>query len=312
MVAQGKYAVVKGDISSDSPSSLQSVKNLATYLHKKMDRADVLAKIKTMQEDGISMNNPTVALMSATVLFYEQQPDEALRCLHGVESIDTIAFGIQILLSMNRVDVARKELKKLQALDEDATVTQLALAWVSLANVRLVGSLRDFARGRVSLLPHPPSGLAGSVSQRAIKRSGSWSLIPLLGTRSHITSLHCPARFSQGGEKLQEAFYIFQELGEKYGATTLLLNGQAAALIQQGKHDEADSALQSALEKDSNNAETLINCISVAQATGKPQEVVTRYLNQLQDSAADHPFVKSMAAAEADFDSFAAKYSVGK
>jgi len=45
---------------------------------------------------------------------------------------------------------------------------------------------------------------------------------------------------------------------------------------------------------------------------GTSAQVVTRYLNQLQDSAADHPFVKSMAAAEADFDSYAANYNVGK
>jgi len=82
--------------------------------------------------------------------------------------------------------------------------------------------------------------------------------------------------FPQGGEKLQEAFYIFQELGEKYGATPLLLNGQAAALIQQGKYEDADGPLQRALEKDPNSPETLINCIAVAQGTGKPQEVHTR------------------------------------
>ena len=35
-------------------------------------RAGVLSKIKTLQDDGISMNNPTVALLSATVLFHEQ------------------------------------------------------------------------------------------------------------------------------------------------------------------------------------------------------------------------------------------------
>lgn len=53
----------------------------------------------------------------------------------------------------------------------------------------------------------------------------------------------------QGGEKLQEAFYIYQELAEKNTATPLLLNGQATAYIAQGKYEEAEALLQEAIEK---------------------------------------------------------------
>ena len=252
MVAQGKYAVVKGDVTSDSPSSLQAVRRMASYFHKKADRASCVEEIKALAEDGISMANPTVALCSATILWQEGSTDEALRCLHAAsasDSVECMALATQILLGMNRVDAARKELKKMQGLDEDATVTQLALAWVSLA---------------------------------------------------------------VGGEKLQEAFYIYQELAEKYVGTTLLLNGQAAALIAQGKYDEADTCLQAALERDPNDVETLVNCIPVTQGMGKGPEVVQRYLNQLQDSAASHLFVANMNKADADFDEFAGRYGIGK
>lgn len=100
----------------------------------------------------------------------------------------------------------------MQEIDEDATITQLALAWVNMAI---------------------------------------------------------------GKDKLKDAFYIYQELIDKYGATPSLLVSQSACLIQQQKYEDAEKVLLEAQQRDANNPEVVVNLILVSQFLGKPFEVTT-------------------------------------
>ena len=74
----------------------------------------------------------------------------------------------------------------------------------------------------------------------------------------------------QGGEKYQQAFYVFEELAQAPSTTsTQSLISQAVAEIHLGRNEEAEAALQQALSKEPGNAEAIANSIILNVISGK-------------------------------------------
>ena len=113
------------------------------------------------------MSNDVFLIMAASIYYLEMQYDQTLRVLNQSDSLEGHALRVQTLLAMSRLDLAKKEVKAMQEKDDDATLTQLTLAWFNMG---------------------------------------------------------------VGGEKYQDAYYIFQEMADKTTATPLLLNGQVCIL----------------------------------------------------------------------------------
>ncbi len=92
----------------------------------------------------------------------------------------------------------------------------------------------------------------------------------------------------------------------------MLLNGQAAALLAQGKAAEAEPLLLAAQEKAGTDAETLVNLITASLLLGRPPEAHQRALSTLKDAHPAHPFLALLAEKEADFEREAAKFAPSK
>lgn len=200
--------------------------------------------VRRWMEDGSVCRNETAMVVAATVLSRVGEYEAALKACHSAGGMENLAMSVQILLEMNRVDVASAQVKKMSDIDDDATLTQLASAMV--------------------------------------------------GSR-------------QGGRKLQEAYYTYQELGDKFSWTVKLHNGLACCQMAMERWEDAEGELLQAFEKNAKDADTLSNLAVVSLHLGKQ---ASRYIGLLQSVAPKHPMVQRMGAAEETFDAAVAAIAV--
>lgn len=245
-LAKGKHDEIIASVTDESTPALQVVKLLA-QLQKDPSTADTAAAaLQAWTSDEVAVASPCCLLMCAVAYAQLGDFDNALRTANRVNGLEELAVKVQVLLKMDRVDVAQKEVATMQSIDEDATLTQLATAWTHL---------------------------------------------------------------SKGGENVQEAVYIYQDLLERHGATDSILNGMAVCHLAMGKSDESERVLKEALTKNPNCATTLINVICSSKYVNKPAELVSRYFAQLELVASSNVWLADYKRKEAEFDQLAEQFA---
>jgi len=133
MVAQGNYLIVTDEVTDKSEAELRAVKLLADYLGDVDHQAAVVNKVKVLMKTGDAAGRNGVRLVCATIYLNHNDFENALRCLRGSIDLECLGLCVQTYLLMNRPDLAEKELKSMQTIDDDHSCTQLAAAWLNIA-----------------------------------------------------------------------------------------------------------------------------------------------------------------------------------
>ncbi|XP_072938191.1 coatomer subunit epsilon [Epargyreus clarus] len=131
-IAQGNYRIVLQELKNADPM-LQPLKTLVDYLSPGANKPAIVADIDARVAKGTELSNTVFLIVASTIYYHEENYEAALKILHGVQDTEMHAFVLQCLLAMHRPDLARKQLKTLQDIEDDSTVTQLAQAWLNLS-----------------------------------------------------------------------------------------------------------------------------------------------------------------------------------
>lgn len=132
-IALGSYQLVINEIDSSAATPLQAVKLLALYLYSPENKESTISSLQEWLADPAIGNNPILRLIAGIIYMHEQDYVEALKHTNAGGTMELTALNVQIFLKMHRSDYAEKQLRIMQQIDEDHTLTQLANAWLNLA-----------------------------------------------------------------------------------------------------------------------------------------------------------------------------------
>jgi coatomer subunit epsilon len=282
MVGLKNYKAVLDEIKEDGATapSLRAVRVLAQYLAGGANKEAALALVEgVFLQDPALLENPLIQSSAAQIYLHEGNTTAALKVLKSPQTLEHFALLCQLYMRIDRPDLAEKSVKAMQNLDDEAALTTLSHAQLSLL---LVSS--DFICWR-------------GIPKQLLDISRSLRLVLFL-------------ILLQGGDRVKEAVALFRELNDRFGGSVAGVNGLAAAYIAQKRFGDAERVLEELLETNPGQADALINMIAVYANTGRsPGPEASARLEALRSANPHHPYLTQMTSIENTFDRVAAGFA---
>ncbi|KAK5657317.1 hypothetical protein OQA88_3381 [Cercophora sp. LCS_1] len=233
------------------------------------------------------------------------QADDALADVQGESEPELLAVGALAEQALGRSSAAVKTIEKLASSAADNTTVQVVGGTVLQAAGKSEEALALLSQHQGSLeavalivqihLQQNRTDLA--VKEVAAARR--WAQDSLL-----VNLAESWVGLRLGGEKYQQAFYVFEELAQAPATSSVRsLVSQAVAELHLGRTEEAQSALEQAVAKEPQFAEAIANLLVLGVITGKPADV-----SSLASVDPNHPFLTDLAEKSELFDKAATKY----
>ncbi|PHH62475.1 hypothetical protein CDD81_7122 [Ophiocordyceps australis] len=271
---QGQYQhVIDFDTSSFSPDNALPARILQLRARIALGQAkEVLAEIQGEQK-------PELQALSALAQCELGQTDAALETVTKLAASDAENSTVQII-GGTILEAAGQSEQALALLSQhQASLEAVAL----LAQIYLRQNRTDLALKEVT------AARSWAQDSLLVNLAESW-----VGVRV-------------GGEKYQQAFYVFEELAQAAATESVRSHvAQAICEIHLGRLEEAQAALEQALSKEPKFADAIANTIVLNTLLGTDTKELTETLKKV---APKHPFLLDLEEKSALFDKAAAKYS---
>ncbi|PQE30404.1 hypothetical protein CJF32_00008343 [Rutstroemia sp. NJR-2017a WRK4] len=236
------------------------------------------------------------------------QAEDVLADVQGEKEVELKAVGALAMLANGDEEKAVMMVEKLMESDKENAVVQvlggtvLQAAGKSEEALGLLGLHQGNLEAVALIVQIHLEQNRTDLAIKEVQQARRWAQDSLL-----VNLAESWVGLRVGGEKYQQAFYVFEELAQAAStSSTRSLVAQAIAEIHLGRLEEAEAALDQAFSKDPEHAEVLANKIVLNVIAGKDTSDLT---SSLSNTSPEHAFLKDIAEKSALFDKAATKFS---